>query len=408
MEQAVNHLNLYRLPWNDADNGISWLEPTTKCNLRCEGCYRDLDRPVHKTLDEVRADLALFKRLRRSDCMSIAGGDPLVYPPIVELVRIIREMGWKPIINTNGVALDEALLRRLKEAGAHGFTFHIDTSQNRPGAKRRTEAELNDVRLHYAEMLARAGGLACAFNATITERTVAEIPGLVKWAEAHAEIVQTMVFILFRAPNLIGEFDYYVNGRKVDLDAAYKETAWGGQRAVYAPEVIARIREADPLYRPAAYLNGTANPDSLKWLLATRLVVGGETMGYLSPRIMELVQTFTHYRTGRYLAYPAPRDTARGKLLALVGGLVDRDMRRMFGRILKTSVTRPTSILRKGHLQSITIIQPVNLEADGRQDMCDGCPDMTVHDGKLVWSCRLEELKRYGAFAEAVPRGCAQ
>lgn len=51
------------------------------------------------------------------------------------------------------------------------------------------------------------------------------------------------------------------------------------------------------------------------------------------------------------------------------------------------------------------IIQPVNFAADGRQDMCDSCPDMTIHEGKLVWSCRLEELRNYGTFVETVPRG---
>ncbi|MFQ5564134.1 MAG: radical SAM protein, partial [Parvularculaceae bacterium] len=152
MAQALNHLDLFRLPWNYADNGISWLEPTTKCNLRCEGCYRDLENPVHKTLEQARADLEVFKRLRKSDCMSIAGGDPLVYPHIVELVKIVKEMGWKPIINTNGVALTEDLLKDLKRAGAFGFTFHIDTSQNRPKAKGKTETELNAVREHFAEM----------------------------------------------------------------------------------------------------------------------------------------------------------------------------------------------------------------------------------------------------------------
>ena len=109
MPAELNHLDYYRLPWNYADNGISWLEPTTDCNLRCEGCYRD-PRGGHKTLEEVRADLEVFKRLRKSDCMSIAGGDPLVYPQIIELVSMIKDMGWKPIINTNGLALDDKLL----------------------------------------------------------------------------------------------------------------------------------------------------------------------------------------------------------------------------------------------------------------------------------------------------------
>ena len=147
MAAVLDHLKYYRLPWNYADNGISWLEPTTKCNLRCEGCYRDPHGPGHKTLEEVRAELEVFKKLRKSDCMSIAGGDPLVYPQIVELVTIIKEMGWKPIINTNGLALSESLLRDLKKAGVFGFTFHIDTSQKRPNMNATTETELNEVRL---------------------------------------------------------------------------------------------------------------------------------------------------------------------------------------------------------------------------------------------------------------------
>ena len=48
-----------------------------------------------RPLDEVRNDLEVFKKLRKSDCMSIAGGDPLVYPYIVELVKMVKEMGWK-------------------------------------------------------------------------------------------------------------------------------------------------------------------------------------------------------------------------------------------------------------------------------------------------------------------------
>jgi MoaA/NifB/PqqE/SkfB family radical SAM enzyme len=179
MPAELDHLEFYRLPWNYADNGISWLEPTTDCNLRCEGCYRDPHGYGHKTLEDVRADLEVFKKLRKSDCMSIAGGDPLVYPQIVELVNMINEMGWKPVINTNGLALKEPLLKELKKAGVFGFTFHIDTSQKRPKVTATTETELNELRLHYAKMLAQEGGIACSFNATISDKTMHEIPNIV-------------------------------------------------------------------------------------------------------------------------------------------------------------------------------------------------------------------------------------
>jgi hypothetical protein len=401
---TLEHLKYYRLPWNYADNGISWLEPTTKCNLRCEGCYRDLNGPGHKTIEEVRADLEVFRRLRKSDCMSIAGGDPLVYPQILELVKMVKEMGWKPIVNTNGVALNETLLGDLKKAGVFGFTFHIDTSQKRPNAHATTEDELNETRLHYAEMLARVGGIACSFNSTVSEKTVHEIPSMVNWAQKHADIVHTMVFILYRSPTLTGDFNFYANGKKIDIGATYKETAWGGSRTLMAGDAVEKIREADSIYEPAAYLNGTAKPDSLKWLLASRIVLNGETMGYVSPNFMELVQTFTHLFTGTYLAYAKPKSIARGKLASFLGGMVDKKMRSIFVSILGRMFSNPLNLFRPAYLQSFMIIQPVNFEMDGRQDMCDSCPDITVHDGKLVWSCRLEEMNDHGVFLTSVPK----
>lgn len=74
----------YRLPWSLTDNGISWLEVTDACNLACEGCYRP-HHDNHKSLEQIAEELAVFKRHRKSDCMSLAGGDPLVHPDSVEM-----------------------------------------------------------------------------------------------------------------------------------------------------------------------------------------------------------------------------------------------------------------------------------------------------------------------------------
>lgn len=50
------------------------------------------------------------------------------------------------------------------------------------------------------------------------------------------------------------------------------------------------------------------------------------------------------------------------------------------------------------------IIQPVDMLADGRQNMCDGCPDITVWEGKLVWSCRMEEQLKFGFNLKTYPK----
>ncbi len=397
MTTTLDHRQLYRLPWTLPDNAIAWLEPTMKCNLACEGCYR-ANVSQHKSLEEVAADLDVFDRYRNADGVSIAGGDPLTHPQIVDIVRMVADRGWKPILNTNGLALTEDLLREMKRGGLFGLTLHIDSKQHRPKWKNKTEQEHNALRLHYAEMVARVGGLTCSFNATVYGDTLDAIPDLVAWAQEHIDIVHVMVFICYREPAQPTEFDYYAGGQKVDMGPlTYEDT---GQRIdISAPEVVAKIRQRFPDFEPCAYLNGTEKPDSFKWLLASRLGTRKRIYGYTGGKMMELAQVSHHLRTGRYMAYAPPAVLRRGRWLLWLWPF-DRGVRRAFLRALRS----PSLLFRRLHLQSIMIISPVEVLADGRQNMCDGCPDMTVWDGELAWSCRLEECIHFGQFVRTVPK----
>lgn len=394
------------------DNAISWLEVTTACNLACEGCYRDT-RSVegHKTLAQISEDLDVFARARKSDCISIAGGDPLVHPEIVEIVRMIHRRGWKPVLNTNGLALTESLLHDLKKAGVYGFTFHVDTSQKRKDAlSAKSEDDLNALRQSLAEMLAAEGGIACSFNQTVTTDTLSQVPDVVRWAQRNPDIVHSVVFILYREPRLFeDEFDYYVGGEKMEVEESYKAPKnWGGTRALDAQSVVDTIREADPDFEPCAYLGGTVNPSSMKWLLATRLASREHGYGYASPRQMEMIQEGHHAMFGTYLAYSQPDTLAMGRSSMLLFSAFDSKARSTFGRFLEQGFRSPKTLLEPVHSQSFLVIQPIDVTEDGRADMCDGCPDMTVYDGKLYWSCRLEEIKQHGAFVQAVPKAAAQ
>ena len=113
-QRPLKPQNYYRLPWNLADNAITWLEPTTKCNIYCEGCYRENDPQGHRPLESVIEELEALKNLRKTDGISIAGGEPLIYPDIVPLVQYISSQGWKPIVNTNGQALNPQMVKDLK------------------------------------------------------------------------------------------------------------------------------------------------------------------------------------------------------------------------------------------------------------------------------------------------------
>lgn len=399
---SIDHRSLYRLPWNLADNAISWLEPTSACNLACDGCYRENVSGSHKSLDVVREEIELFDRLRNADGISIAGGDPLMHPDIIEIVRAVAERGMKPIINTNGLALDEPLLRELKRAGVFGFTFHIDSKQGRPRWKDATEIDLLELRLQYAQMLARVGNIACSFNATVYEDTMQYVPEMVAWAAEHIDIVQVMVFILYRAaaPNL--PFEWYAGGRKIDMgQLVYSESR---ERVIdlCSPQTVAKIRERFPEFEPCAYLNGTEKPDSFKWLMAGRVGRKGRIHGYVGAKFMELMQAGHHVFKGRYLAYSSPRTTRMGRSLMAFWPF-DRGVRNIAKRYLGSVLRNPAELFRRQHFQSVMIIQPVDFLDNGLQNMCDGCPDMTIHNGELVWSCRMEELKQFGTWVRTVP-----
>lgn len=401
---SLDHRALYRLPWNLADNPIAWLEPTQQCNLACDGCYRE-NVKSHKSMREVEADLEVFARLRNFDGVSIAGGDPLMHPDVTEIVRAVTAMGRKAILNTNGLAMTRDKLVELKDAGLVGLTFHVDSKQGRPGHRGKTEREMNELRSEYVELVASVGGLACAFNSTVYEDTLEEVPDLVEWAGRHMETVHTMVFILYRSAQ-VAKFDYYAGAKRIDIERLVYGEDKPRRGDIQAQEIVDVIRTRYPDFSPCAYLNGTEKPDSFKWLISMRLGSERGTYGWVGPKFMEAAQATYHFAKGRYLSYAPPWMLSVGRSVMLGTWPFDRGVRQAAGAWARSLLARPTDAARKVHMQSILVIQPIDLLDDGRDNMCDGCPDMTVHEGKLVWSCRLEEPRTFGEFVRAVPRGC--
>ncbi|MFA6584071.1 MAG: radical SAM protein [Elusimicrobiaceae bacterium] len=401
----LNHKELYRLPWNYADNIISWLEPTKKCNIYCEGCY-SANRPhSHKTLEQIKSDLDVFGKYRITDSMSIAGGEPLCHPEIEKVVSMVAERGIKPVVNTNGFAMTEDKMRAIKEAGLKGLTFHIDSLQHRPegGWTGKNEEELNELRLRYADMAKKVGGLSVAFNSTVYEETLKNTTTLLKWAQKHIDRVNVMVFICFRAAQPPEKFRYYVNGQEIKMSHLVYGEDKGRHIELKANDVISQLRREYPDYQPCAYLNGTEDPSAMKWLLTLRIADKDNVYGYFGPKFIEFVQVMNHLLFGKYQGYTAPWLMGRAKWIMMFAALFDKGARKALGKWFFAVLKNPLRLFTAVYLQSNMIIQPVDMMEDGRQSMCDGCPDMTVYNGKLVWSCRLEEQFNHGAFVHTVP-----
>jgi hypothetical protein len=386
--------NLYRLPWSMNDNAIAWLEVTDICNLHCEGCYRQT-LTGHKSLEEIKEEIRFFKKWRNPDNVSIAGGEPLLHPDIVDVVAFIAENGIKPVVLTNAVKLEPPILKELKRAGLSGFTMHIDSHQGRPGWDGKSEKDLNELRQYYAEMVADEGGVFVVFNSTVYPSTAVEIPDVVRWGIQNVRTVQGLVFITYRTAATDTSTGFDSSSHEVDLGKLSYVTDHFDEEFVTSPEVYEIIKSVLPQYEPACYLGGTLKHDSFKWLAAAMVTTKHGVFGSIGKRGMEIAQVGHHWFTGTYMAYMNDAKIgAKGFLL----GLFDKGVGGAFKSWLGDVVRHPGHLFSPIYMQSIGIIQAPDIQPDGRADMCDSCPDMTVYDGKLINSCRMDEYRLFGGF----------
>jgi hypothetical protein len=123
--------------------------------------------------------------------------------------------------------------------------------------------------------------------------------------------------------------------------------------------------------------------------------------GYAGPKFMEMGQSLHHLFRGSYLAYTTTKTLRRGKSMLWLSPF-DRGLAKTAGAYLHGVMRSPGQLFKRLHMQSVMIIQPADFMDNGALSMCDGCPDITVYDGKLVWSCRMEELINFGDWIRPV------
>ncbi len=160
---------------------------------------------------------------------------------------------------------------------------------------------------------------------------------------------------------------------------------------ITADDVYRIIKEYVPGYDASAYLGGSQRHDSFKWLIGYMV---GDAQGYygpVGPKTVELAQTLHHFLRGTYFAYTWKPGPGRKVLLA---ALFDPVTRATTARYL----ANPFRLFKGVYGQSIGIVQAPDALDDGRVDMCDACPDMTVYKGQLIHSCRMDEWRRWGGY----------
>ena len=385
---------LHRMPWTQSDNAFTWLEPTRKCNMTCEYCYQRNDHASEKSLEVIEMELKAMLRLRTCDTMLIAGGEPLTHPAIVKITKLVKSLGSKPVILTNGQALTPELVAELKSAGVFGFVFHVDSHQGRPGWEGKNEKELNQLRQSFADMVYEAKGLICAFNTTILPETLHEVGDIVQWTTDNIHKVSANVLIPVRTAHPDDPWDYYAGDERIKIN----QTPYASKqcyRNLTAIDICNEIWSVHPDYQFHSYIGGTILPDSPKWLFGTHIGSSKKLFGNLGPKSAEIIQNVHHFFARKFLSFTSPQLNRKARLLFAFGA-VDGSMRRALKKRFFTLLRHPLTLFEKISLQNIIVMQPHDYLPNGEQDECDGCPNKTFWNGRLVSECRKEDYLLYG------------
>ena len=95
------------------------LELSRECNLRCVYCYASSGKALHNELTREEIDGALDQAiaLGARRIIVIGGGEPLLYPGVMDIMRKLRERGIIVDLFTNGTLITPEVARELFAMG---------------------------------------------------------------------------------------------------------------------------------------------------------------------------------------------------------------------------------------------------------------------------------------------------
>ena len=96
--------------------------------MYCAHCYRDAGVKAEEELSTLEAKKLLTEIARAGfKIMIFSGGEPLMRPDILELVKFAADLKLIPVFGTNGTLITKEMAKDLKAAGAKGMGISLDS-----------------------------------------------------------------------------------------------------------------------------------------------------------------------------------------------------------------------------------------------------------------------------------------
>jgi len=164
--------------------------------MHCEHCYRDAGVQAEDELSTNEAK-RLIEQIAKAGfkIMIFSGGEPLMRPDIIELVRYAASLGLRPVFGTNGTLITPEMARDLKVAGAMGMGISLDSlDQEKHDAFRKYQGAWKEAVRGMENC--REAGLPFQIHTTVMEWNAHEIEAITDFAVEVGAIAHHFFFLV--------------------------------------------------------------------------------------------------------------------------------------------------------------------------------------------------------------------
>lgn len=373
----------WRLPWEGAWVPHAVLDVIRGCNLRCRGCINTRS-PEVKALEAVEADLDGLVARRRLSSLTILGGEPRLHPDIARIVGRVKARGVAVELLTNGLRLEDAWLRSLKEAGLDILYVHLDGGQPRPDLPQDPGA--SDLVRAWTAAAARiaAQGLDVGLAITLYRDRLEDVVTAFRFVLESPHVHYLLVTLYRDSDAIEGIRGDIVEGMTARMGPAPS----AGDGGLTNHEIVPLLQERLGL-RPFGVMGSNVDPADPRWvsyLVAAAVGDDGPPLHHsILPSAVERawlgLQRLTAGRYPMYQRQDPARFATQVRANAWTGGDQDGNL-----RFLAQTRGRPLWAKR------MLVQCPAQVGPDGRVIYCRSCPDAVLLQGRLVPICIADRV----------------